>query len=805
MVTVLTMYMIPFMPQSPIFTALVGGCIAILGYKSPKFSALIASFIMIISMLYQLAHTGFLTFLYKGDFILVVFLWIVCISFGSLSVDHYESLAAFSLGCLGFLLLFTSSWYLAIAATLLPSVLSRGFRTGLATIMFILLYLPFQITAYAVNNLGALAQVGASGFAKMRPEMLSLNPPFDPANRGIQTAFGVLKPFADPLSKLTLDEFLNKLGVIPQAITGGSEGFFGINIKVYGISAYDVYNNTMFVYLNNIGSIALLIIAIVSSIFVAYLTLQILSRFKPMLKDPLRELTYGYFRPVISAIVSMALFLGLFCGLADTLNYVSQFLQSSIQYITIGFVIVLTALPSSVRTVLDYSATKIKLEAEFLTSLKQYDDEIREFEAFLNRLIKIDKEIGIVALSNSLQTLSARISRFSIKASRMGLKNLQEMRELIDQFGKEVEAARDDVIRFTSNYITQKIRLLRATTLWTLDMEWLKEDDEIVKALENIDENKLSVQSMDEIEILLAEITKVADTLTHRLVHLHEETRITLQNVFQVESKQIIDIEHSIIKNIEVTLGEGKIWSALQIIRREIESIEATYSKKVQILRSSLALVVETLKRDADKLVYLKLKPLFAQRFSSLLSLYDGITTIAKEEVGGVISVIGLRKVLDNTREQALALSKATFELIETLKSDVAKKSPVDFDDLMLISNISGTPRELYERTERSLAIESKSGEKMISDLQRIMEQDLLVLLELLSDYAILYERMLNYPNAEAAISSILKERKKASIEDIPFAREHSIWYMRLYAMQSDRSVELKGTEERYMLIRREK
>jgi len=160
---------------------------------------------------------------------------------------------------------------------------------------------------------------------------------------------------------------------------------------------------------------------------------------------------------------------------------------------------------------------------------------------------------------------------------------------------------------------------------------------------------------------------------------------------------------------------------------------------------------------------------------------------------------------LDNTREQALALSKATFELIETLKSDVAKKSPVDFDDLMLISNISGTPRELYERTERSLAIESKSGEKMISDLQRIMEQDLLVLLELLSDYAILYERMLNYPNAEAAISSILKERKKASIEDIPFAREHSIWYMRLYAMQSDRSVELKGTEERYMLIRREK
>jgi len=361
------------------------------------------------------------------------------------------------------------------------------------------------------------------------------------------------------------------------------------------------------------------------------------------------------------------------------------------------------------------------------------------------------------------------------------------------------------VIRFTSNYITQKIRLLKATTLWTLDMEWLKEDDEIVKALENIDESKLSVQSMDEIEILLAEITKVADILAHRLVRLHEETRITLQNVFQVESKQIIDIEHSIIRNIEVTLGERKIWSALQIIRREIEGIEATYSEKVQILRSSLVLVVETLKRDADKLVYLKLKPLFAQRFSSLLSLYDSITTIAKEEVGGVISVIGLRKVLNNTREQALALSKATYELIEILKSDVAKKSPVDFDDLMQISNTSGIPRELYERTETSLTIESKSGEKMILDLQRTMQQDLLVLLELLSDYAILYERILNYPNAEAAIFSILKERKKVLIEDMPFAREHSIWYMRLYAMQSDRSVELRGTEERYMLIRREK
>lgn len=805
LVTILIMYMIPFMPQNLIFTALVGGCVAILGYKSPRSSAFMASLIMMISMLYQLTHAGFLTFLYKGGFILIIFLWIICISSGSLSVDLHESLAAFSLSYLAFLVLFTSGWYLAIPLILLPSVLSRGFRTGFATIMFILLYLPFQITAYAANNLGALAQTDISEFAKMRPEVLSLNPPFDPANKGIQTALGLLKPFAEPLSKLTMDEFFDKLGVIPQALSGGSERFFGIDLKVINMSTYDLYNNTMFVYLNNIGSIILLIIAIVSSISLAYITLRVLSRFKPEFRDPLKELIYGYFKPVISAIVSMALFIGLFSGLADTLNYVSPFLQSSIQYTTMGLVIVLTALPSSAKTVLDYSEMKITLEEGFLTSLKQYDDDILELKAFLNRLNKIDKEIGIVALNNSLETLSARISRFSIKVSRLGLKNLQEMHELINQVGKEVKAARDKVIRFANNYIAQKIRLLKATTLWTLNMEWLKEDDEIVKALEKFDESKLSTQSMDEIESLLAEIIKVADALTHRLMSLHEETRVTLQNVFLVETKLIIDIEQSIIKSIEVTLGEGKIWSALQIIRREIEGMEATYSEKVQALRSRLALVVERLKRDADELVYLKLKPLFAQRFPSFLSLYDGITTIGKEEVGGVISVIGLRKVLDNTREQALALTKTTYELIKILQNDVAKKSPVGLDKLMRISDIRGSPHELYEKIERSLAIELKSGEEMISDLKRVLHKDLLVLLELLWDYAILYERILNYPDAEAAIFSILEDRKKVSIEDLPFAREHSMWYMRLYAMQSHQNVELKGTEEWCTLTRREK
>ena len=94
----------------------------------------------------------------------------------------------------------------------------------------------------------------------------------------------------------------------------------------------------------------------------------------------------------------------------------------------------------------------------------------------------------------------------------------------------------------------------------------------------------------------------------------------------------------------------------------------------------------------------------------------------------------------------------------------------------------------------------------MISNLESVLNKDLVVLLELLQDYAILYERILNYPNAEAAILSILKDRKEeVSIEDLPFAREHSIWYMRLYAMRSDQSVELKGTEERRTLTRREK
>jgi len=805
LVTVLIMYMIPFMPQNFIFTALVGGCVAILGYKSPKSSAFMASSIMIISMLYQLAYAGFLTFLYKGDFILVIFLWIICISSGSLFVDLHESLVAFSLSYLGFLMLFTSVWYLAIPMILLPSVLSRGFRTGFATIMFILLYLPFQITAYTVNNLGVLAQIEISEFAKMRPEVLLLNPPFDPTNKGIQTALGLLKPFAEPMSRLTLDEFFGKPGVITQAISGGSGSFFGMNLKVIGISTYDIYNNTMFVYMNNIGSIILLVIAIVLSISLAYITLSVLSRFKPKFMDPLKELIYGCFKPVISAIVSMALFIGLFSGLADVLNYVSPLLQSSIQFITMGFVIVLTALPSSVKTVLDYSKMKIKLEEEFLTSLKQYDDEILELKTFLNRLSKIDREIGIVALDNSLQTLSARTSSFSIKVSRLGLENLEEMRELINHFGEEVKAARDDVTRFANNYAVQKISLLKTTTLGILERGWLKEDDEIVKALEKFDEGKLSIQRMDEIESLLADITKVADTLTHRLMRLHEEIRVTLQKVFHVENKLIIDIEQSIIKSIEITLGEGKIWSALQIIRREIEGIEGTYSEKVQVLRSKLALVVETLKRDADKLVYLELKPLFAQRFCSFLSLYDGITKIAKEEVGGVISVIGLRKVLDNTRRLGLALTKTTYELIKMFQDDVAKKSPVDFDKLMLISNIRG-PHELYEKMEKSLAIELNSGEEMISNLESVLNKDLLVLLELLRDYAILYERILNYPNAEAAILSILKDRKEeVSIEDLPFAREHSIWYMRLYAMRSDQSVELKGTEERRTLTRREK
>ncbi|MFQ5710881.1 MAG: hypothetical protein ACE5GD_03780 [Candidatus Geothermarchaeales archaeon] len=804
--TVLTMYMVPFMPQNPIFTVLMGLCVAIIGYRSPTSSAFIASCIMEISMLYQLAHAGFLTFLSKGGIVLVILLWMVCILFGSVSVDRHESLAAFSLGYLAFLTLFTEGWYLCIPLILLPSVLSRSFRTGLATIMFLLLYLPFQILAYAVNNLGDLAQISISEFAGMRPEVLaSLNPPFDPTNEGVQTGLGSLKPFAEPLSKLTVDEFVNKLGLIPQGLSGMSENFFGMNLKVVGFSTYDVYRNVSVVYLNNVGSIVMLVLAIGLSTSMAYVTLTVLSRFRPEFKDPIRELTYGFFESVISGIVSMALFLGLFSGLADTLNYVSAFLQSSIQYTTMGFVIVLTAIPSTVKTVLDYGEMKIRLEGEFLTMLKQYADDILDLKAFLRRLKEIDKEMGTVALDNTLETLSARIGSLSTRVYRLDLKNLGEMRGLVDRVGEEVKEARDHVMNFTRDYIVKKIRLLRSTSLWTVEMGWLREDDEMVRALEKFDESESPAQSMDEIESLLEEIMKVADTLTHRLMDLHEETRVTLQNVFQVESRLIIDIERSIIKSIEVTLGEGKIWGALQMIRREIEDMEKTYSERVQALRSRLALAVERLKRDTGKLISSELKPLLGERFSNFMSVYDGISTIAREETGGVISVIGLRKVLDNVREQALTLTKTTYDLIKDLQDDVSEKSPMGFDKLVQMSNIPRSPHKPYGEVEKTLAMGLKPGEEMISDLERVLRRDLQGLLKLLRDYAVLHERVLNYSTAEAMILSILEGRKKVSMEDLPFAGEHSKWFMRLYAMQNYQDCELKRTDERYTLTRRGK
>ncbi len=358
-------------------------------------------------------------------------------------------------------------------------------------------------------------------------------------------------------------------------------------------------------------------------------------------------------------------------------------------------------------------------------------------------------------------------------------------------------------MEFTGDYIIERIKLLRETTLWTLERAWLREDDDLIKALDKFDESQ-SMQSMDEIENLLVEIIDVADTLTHRLMSLHEETRVTLQNIFQVESRLRIDIEQSIIRNIEVTMDEGKVWTALQIICKEIEDMEATYSDRVKALRSRLTHAVESLKKDADKLVHNKLKPLIGKRFNNFLRIYDDITTVAKEDVGGVISVIGLRKILDNTREQALDLTKTTYELIEVLQSDGSRKSPVDFRRLTRLSNIGIGSKKSYTEIETSLAMETKSGEEVISDLENVLRKDSLGLLKLLLDYAILYERILNYPNAEAMILSILKEREKVSIEDLPFAREHSLWYMRLYALQH-RSFEVKSDKERYTLTKRER
>lgn len=803
-ITILTIYMIPFMPQNPIFTALIGGFVAILGYRLPMLSALTVSIVMTTSMLFQLTHAGFLTFLYRGDLGLIIFLWMACVLFGGLSVDVHESLAAFSLGYLAFLLLFTSFWYLAIPIIILPSVLSRRFRVGFATIMFILPYLPFQIAAYAVNNLGDLAQISSSTFANMRPAVLaSLNPPFDPTNKGVQTVLGFMKPFDEPLSKLTMDEFITKLGVIPNALGGGSESFFGLNLMPYGVSTYDIYSNTMLIYLNNIGSMMLLIVAISLSISLAYVTFKVLTRFKPQFQDPFRELVYSFFESIIGAIVGMALFIGLFSGLADTLNYASPFLQSFIHYTTMGFVIFLTALPSSVKAMLEYSDMKSKLQEGFLKLLREYEDDILKLKAFLNKLNDIDREIGIVVLKKSLETLSAKITSFSIKVSRLDLKNLQDLRESVDLIGEEVEEAKHEAMEFTGDYIIERIKLLRETTLWTLERAWLREDDDLIKALDKFDESQ-SMQSMDEIENLLVEIIDVADTLTHRLMSLHEETRVTLQNIFQVESRLRIDIEQSIIRNIEVTMDEGKVWTALQIICKEIEDMEATYSDRVKALRSRLTHAVESLKKDADKLVHNKLKPLIGKRFNNFLRIYDDITTVAKEDVGGVISVIGLRKILDNTREQALDLTKTTYELIEVLQSDGSRKSPVDFRRLTRLSNIGIGSKKSYTEIETSLAMETKSGEEVISDLENVLRKDSLGLLKLLLDYAILYERILNYPNAEAMILSILKEREKVSIEDLPFARKHSLWYMRLYALQH-RSFEVKSDKERYTLTKRER
>jgi hypothetical protein len=733
---ILGLSIMPLFPQPlPIILAFL---IAFLTYKKPRIGMPIGGLTIGLGLMYNLAQMNFISML-GSTLMRQLFVFVLLFLFTALPVIFHSRRAVISinLGIIAAILLFFGQTYFLAIPLIFTAVVLFKKISFLTVVYYTLISVPFQIMQY-----------------------LNLVLPIERWDWWIEP--GTSPPIYVPLT----DIFTNvQESMLQFRLYDTSKVVYAISDQLT-LTPPELPHNVLEIishYLDSMPGIVMFLFMVIGIVAAfVFFTRTFLSK---------SNISHGErLLPTLSATVGVALFFILAASLQGALAFRVD--VNGVQMTLATFATMLFTLPAFL---IDYTPKRRATVEMIMEKAKDLKAKLLVFEDELDE-VKRSLPISTGAFEVKTMMIRDRLNDVLGKAS-MRLEDASEIDKIfneIDSLSKEIDNIAVELSVAVGEY---QVFVNCELSKWLGMFKDIGVDTEIAPK-----------QSFQEAEALGARMDQIKEVLEDGRTLANEITKIAKQvyDVIQSFYDPALPKENQSIAFARKKLEKATPWIALDALFNALNNWNKQYkvqiSRSIGHLRNALTSVAD-LNAQTERLQYV-LGDDFPKMMKSVKEAKNVKIDIEKRALN-VVNALTVKDVF----QLSLSISRDVLSLLdEKLKKEekaIMRLAPSE--DFFWEKNDA-----LRKQMASAVEITSTSSDVKRSEVLASLPKFLGYVdecLETITFYNYIEELLLNYPIAEKAVENLLREKKRISVEDLPFEPKYAEEYLKLFYSQRFREV----------------
>ncbi len=747
------MSFLPLFPQPlPIILAVL---VAFITFQYPMYGIPIGGAIIGLGLLYHLAELQFISYLGATPVrVAVVVVWMTLFIGLPVVFHRYKSALAIDLGILAVTMLFFAPIYFLAIPLILASAVYFKKYVALTVVYYALISVPLQILQYFKYTVSLIARPDWWNAAGSSPPLfIALNSIFT----NLDSAIGQFRLYTTSQVVYTITGQLTwiptstgrTLSAALSQYRDSAPGLIMFVIILVGLSLALIFFLRLFVKESSIGSI--------NRIF-----------------------------PCFAATIVAALFFILLSALQVPLAFTADVSSSTI---VLG---ILATFLFTFPVAFNYTPKQTATDPEIVQKAKALMDRLKIFEGQLDNVkenIPVDvssPEGKMLVIKDSLEDTLKKSAMHFYEAADLNqkLQELEKVSKSIDDLESELNAILSEYQIFVNCEFSDWIGKLKDSGLdvkSTVNADFQKEMplDARIEAIKQI---------LDGGRVLAQDVVQIAEPIYGVIRPLYDPSlpeksraiEFTLQKLEQKESPWIaIEALYSSLNNWKKQYG-AEILTSMKYLKNSLTPI-ADLSSESEVLRPIFG---ENLPKVLD----------YAKKAESMKLIAE---KKVEEDQMNIVDVVTLNDDIQSFLNISKDLLSMLYTELITEEDSIERLLPTK--DYMWEKN--STLRERLKKATESL---SNPSNYKINQIMENLPNYLSYVDEAVQTLAVYTEQkefLLNYPTAEAAIEEQLKQKKRISLQDLPFQAKFAGEYLRLYYTQ--RFSEFTFDKENLQLIKK--
>ncbi len=730
----LSMSFIPLFPAPlPVLMALL---IAFGVFLKPQFAMPVGGLMVGLGLVYQLATWDFIAMLGEPmvrGIVVAVMLYL----FTALPLRYHrcEDIIAINIGILAAtLLFFTQTYIFAIPLLLTVAVLFKKTQGVLSLTFYAMISIPLQIMQFS-------QVIPTITRAEWWLDPQGVPPLIVPLN-------GIFKSMQDSMTQFRLFDTSKVVSTMSNQLTTTPPD-----------SAVWV-GKAMTQYLDSFPGIILFLTLVLALIFA-------ISTIAPEFTRKSYAMRMEVIMPAISAAGITVLFFLLAISMQASLAFRAQI--NAVQVVSSVVATILIALPISYvnfgpkkRALIEERSKRVVVKTQELTA------KLQTFETLLTKAKTIPADVNepegkMVRIRDHLNEIIAKTaakqydpSELDEKYREMNEKMSADIDKLTPELGKLVEQYQ---LQVNYEYTTwlKKLKDLGFEAKTPVQASFQK-DLTIEARVDNIQE------ILDSGRVLANEVSQVVDQ-TYGII------RVLYDQALPPQSRTLIFVKQQLKENVAP-------WFATDALFTVLTNWKAIYGKDVSktvlyVLSSLEAFISLDMHKET-------LQPTLGNHYDRILDSFNRAEDMKRALKARTLSVADL-PYIKGVVEVSLSLSKdvlsTLLELMQTKETSIENLLPVRED--FWEKNIP-----LKEQIESAIITIGDAPKQELNKTMAELPKALLHIHECIQTLTVYTEKeelLLNYPVAKTAIEELLKQKKRVSARDLPFASRYAEQYLRLF------------------------